>query len=217
MVLLGRMLVMTVACLAMALARPVTSLAEPEKDTAELARQVLETFGDDAQLDLDHEITVRGQAERGSADAQHELGALLATGRGTRQSYAEAAQWFQRAAEQGHGGAQYWLGNLYLRGMGVPRDKNRMVQWWRKAAIQGNISAQYALGAAYRDGRMVKQDITRAKAWFFMASGKTGRIVAGQKPMAAAKTAPNSPAAVAAEMRARRMESYKIEGPEGGR
>ena len=65
MVLLGRVLVMTVACMAMVLARPVASLADPGKDTAELAQQVLETFGD---------------------DAQHELGALLATGIGTRQS-----------------------------------------------------------------------------------------------------------------------------------
>ena len=40
---------------------------------------------------LEHEIMVCGQAERSNADAQHELGALLATGIGTRQSYAEAA------------------------------------------------------------------------------------------------------------------------------
>ena len=69
------------------------------------------------------------------------FGALLATGIGTRQSYEEAALWFQRAAEQGHGSAQHRLGNLYLQGMGVPRDKHRMMQWWRKAAIQGNVSA----------------------------------------------------------------------------
>jgi hypothetical protein len=48
MVLLGRMLVLTVACMAMVLAHPVASLAEPGKDTAELAQQVLETYGDDA-------------------------------------------------------------------------------------------------------------------------------------------------------------------------
>ena len=71
MVFLGRMLVMTVACLAIVLAHPVAYLAESEKDTTELAREVLETFGDDAQLDLEHEVMVRGQAERGNADAQH--------------------------------------------------------------------------------------------------------------------------------------------------
>ncbi len=38
-----------------------------------------------------------------------------------RQSYAEAALWFQRAAEQGHGGAKYALGAAY-------RDE-RMVIW----------------------------------------------------------------------------------------
>jgi TPR repeat protein len=112
-----------------------------------------------------------------------------------RQSYAEAALWFQRAAEQGHGGAQ----------------------WWRKVAIQGNISAHYALGAAYRDDHTVIWDIVRAKAYLFMASGKTGDIYAGQKPKVVAKPAMDSTEASAAELRARRMASYKVGGPEGGR
>jgi hypothetical protein len=143
MVLLGRMLVMTVACMAMVLAHPVARLADPEKDTVELAQQVLETFGD---------------------DAQHELSALLVT-----------------------------------------------------ASARGKVSAQDALGAAYHDGHMVKSDIVRAKAWFFMACRKTGDIYAGQKPKAVAKPAMGGTEALSAELRARRMESYKIDDPEGGK
>ena len=76
---------------------------------------------------------------------------------------------------------------------------------------------QYALGAAYQDGHMVKCDIVRDKAWFFMASGKIGDIYAGQKPKAVAKPAMGGTEALSAELRARRMESYKIDDPEGGK
>lgn len=216
MVLLGRMF-MVVASVAMVVGGPARGLAEPATDQAELAQEVLEAFDNDAQADFEHELSVRQQAEQGNAEAQHELGALLIVGKGTRQNYAEAAQWFQRAAEQGHSGAQYWLGRLYMRGVGVPRDMNRMLQWWQKAAVQGNINAQYALGTAYRDGRVVPQDFERARAWFFMASGKTGNIDPKAKRAVKARSALTDAEAVAAELRARRMERYKIQGPEGGR
>ena len=50
-----------------------------------------------------------------------------------------------------------------------------------------------------------------------MASGKTGDIYAGQKPKVVAKPDMDSTEALAAELRARRMASYKVGGPEGGR
>lgn len=116
---------------------------------------------------------VRARAERGNLDAQHELGALLATGRGADRNPAEAAQWLLRAAVRGHDSAQYWLGNLYMRGAGLPRDFGRMAMWWRKAARQGNISARYAIAAAYRDGRTLDRNPARSHAWFAMAANKT--------------------------------------------
>ncbi len=122
----------------------------------------------------DRLANVRTRAERGNADAQHELGALLATGRGTATNYVEAAHWLRQAATAGHDDAQFWLGNLYKRGAGLPQDYERMAKWWRKSARQGNVSAQYALAIAYRDGSMVKQDLAQSRRWFFMASGKTG-------------------------------------------
>ncbi len=150
MSLLGRMLAVAVVCMAVVFGRPATGLAQSEKDTAELARQVLEVFDFEAQTSFANERAIRNQAEQGDAKAQHELGVLLAVGKGGQQNYIEAVQWFRRAAERGHGGAQFWLGNLYMRGAGVPRDTAQMIQWWRKAALQGNINAQYSLGTAFR-------------------------------------------------------------------
>ena len=117
---------------------------------------------------------VRARAEEGSVDAQHELGALLATGRGTAWDQAEAARWLERAAVRGHGNAQFWLGNLYMRGVGLPRNYAEMVKWWGKAAKNGNVSAQYALAAAYRKGSMLPRDLELSRTWFFMASGQAG-------------------------------------------
>lgn len=187
MVLLGRMLVVVLAC--MAFGRPATGLAQSVKDTAELAQQVLDEFDFETQTSFEDEQAIRALAEQGDANAQHELGVLLAVGKGAERDYIEAAQWLQRAAKQGHAGAQFWIGNLYRRGAGVTRNIAKMVEWWRKAARQGNISAQYALGAVYRDGRMVKRDVKRAKAWFHMAGGGPAAIDPVQKPKQPKKVA----------------------------
>ncbi|MDA1098462.1 MAG: tetratricopeptide repeat protein [Proteobacteria bacterium] len=222
MVLLGRMLVMAVACVAFG--RPAMGLAETVKDIAELAQEVLDAFEFEVQTNFEDETTIRAEAQRGNAKAQHELAVLLAVGKGAERHYAEAAQWFRRAAEQGHAGAQFWLGNLYMRGIGVTRDMDRMVQWWRKAALQGNISAQYALGTAYLDGRMVKQDIEGANAWFHMASGGTGEPKLRKNSKSLSKPSLSRADVEAAELeaqlaevRARRQELFTKEGPQAGR
>ena len=101
---------------------------------AKTSFQLLAYLDQADQTPADRLIAVRARAERGNIDAQHQLGALLATGRGTEQDYAEAALWLERAAARGHDDAQYWLGNLYMRGAGLPRDYDNMVKWWNKAA-----------------------------------------------------------------------------------
>ncbi len=222
MVLLGRMLVVIAACLA--LVRPATGHAQTLQDSAELAQEVLDVFDFEVQANFEDEKTIRARAERGDAMAQHELGVLLAVGKGHQRHYVEAAQWLQRAAEQGHSGAQFWLGNLYVRGMGVTRDFDQMVQWWRKAALQGNISAQYALGTVYRDGRLVRRDIERANAWFHMAGGTPGMLEVVQKRKKAGKPILSRAEIEAADLearlaaiRARRLERYTKESAQGGR
>ena len=95
---------------------------------------------------------LRERAQAGDAEAQLNLGALLATGRGGRPDPAQAARWYRKAAEQGNASAQYNLGTLYAQGTGVTRDMSQAVHWWRKAAEQGVIAAQYNMGAASADG-----------------------------------------------------------------
>lgn len=156
--------------------------ADTSRGAVEPAWEVLASPHRDERASSGRLAAVRSRAAQGQADAQHELGALLAIAWSNRQSQAEAAIWLERAARQGHGEAQFWLGNLYMRGIGVPRDFDRMAAWWRKAARQGSVNAQYSLGVLYRDGGLVPRDLKRSRAWFFMASGRNGGIVNQNEP-----------------------------------
>ena len=104
------------------------------------------------------------KAEDGRADA------AVCFERGNRyyseQNYAEAVQWFRKAAEQGHSGAQNNLGFCYNNGQGVVQDSAEAVQWYRKAAEQGHIGAQNNLGSCYREGKGVVQNYAEAVQWY---------------------------------------------------
>ena len=66
-------------------------------------------------------------------------------GRGVRQDYVEAVQWYRKAAEQGHAQAQDNLGEAYEEGLGVHQDDAQAVQWYRKAAEQGHLWALFKI------------------------------------------------------------------------
>jgi len=69
----------------------------------------------------------------------------MQTGRGAMQDYAEAIQWYRKAAEQGHANGQCNLGVMYANGRGVMQDYAEAIQWYRKAAEQGVVNAVSAL------------------------------------------------------------------------
>ena len=91
-------------------------------------------------------------AEQGYAKAQFNLGLMYDSGRGVRQDYTKAVQWYRKAAEQGDAKAQSNLGLMYDSGRGVRQDYTQAVQWYRKAAEQGYAKAQYNLGVMYDNG-----------------------------------------------------------------
>ena len=113
---------------------------------------------------------IRLQAEAGDADAQNNLGACYANGRGVAQSWERAARWYRKAAEGGEADAQYWLGVCCDEGRGVEQDQEEAVRWYRQAAEQGHAEAQDALGSCYDEGRGVEQDDEQAVYWFRRAA-----------------------------------------------
>jgi len=88
------------------------------------------------------------------------------------QSYAEAAQWYRRAAERGQAQAQNNLAVLYEKGQGVPQDLKVAANWYRSAADQGHAQAQNNLGVLYGNGRGVTQDMKEAYIWFTLAASR---------------------------------------------
>ena len=109
-------------------------------------------------------------AQKGSSEAQFNLGAMYQLGRGVEQDCTQAVYWYRKAAEQGDAGAQFSLGAMYTKGLGVKRDQTEAFNWYRKAAEQGHAGAQFNLGLMYEKGQGVEQDYAQAVNWYRKAA-----------------------------------------------
>ena len=82
----------------------------------------------------------RADAVAGHAGAQFGLALLLAAG---SQNYAEAAEWYSKAAEQNHRLAQFNLGHRCAQASthgsatGAPESRIESYKWFQLAAAQG--------------------------------------------------------------------------------
>jgi hypothetical protein len=124
-------------------------------------------------VEIDQVVDVnalRAKAETGDAKAQNDLGQVYAKGDVLKQSYAEAAQWYLKAAEQGNPAAQGALGELYEAGQSVPHDDAEAAKWYAKAAEQGFARAQYNLAVLYLMGRGVPRNMEEAVKWYRKAA-----------------------------------------------
>jgi TPR repeat protein len=108
-------------------------------------------------------------AERGNAQAQHNLGILYAQGRGVAKDMAEAVKWHEKAANQGYAPAQTNLAYAYLKGLTVKQSDAEAARWYRRAADQGNADAQNNLGRMYAAGQGVPVDYVQAYMWTELA------------------------------------------------
>ncbi len=70
-------------------------------------------------------------AEQGNADAQFEVGQMMAQGLGTAQLFEEAMHWYELSARQGHAKAQFNIAFLYAYGQGVDPDMLKAYEWYR--------------------------------------------------------------------------------------
>ena len=84
-------------------------------------------------------------AQGNSAEAQYQLGLMLAEGAGGPQDDVGARALFEKAAAQGHPGALEWMGAFAEAGRGGPRDTNAAKAYYEKAAALGNENAKAAL------------------------------------------------------------------------
>jgi hypothetical protein len=122
--------------------------------------------------------TAETQADRGDADAQFHLGLKCANGEGEAKDYAQAAQWYSKAADQNHPLAQFNLGIMYAKGQGVHQSEAEAGIWFGKAAQQGDAGAQHSLGMGhYRASlqglpRDLPESRIEACKWFILAAAQ---------------------------------------------
>ena len=91
-------------------------------------------------------------------------------GKGVKQDYVKAFEWYKKAAEQGDAWAQNKIGWLYQNGYGVIQDYAKAFEWYKKAAEQGNADAQGNLGFFYYNGYGVVQNYAKAFEWYKKAA-----------------------------------------------
>jgi len=122
--------------------------------------------------------TARPGVDYADADVQFGLGLQYASGAGEALDYAQAADWYRKAAEQNHGLAQFNLGTMYARGQGVVRDDAQSVAWFGRAANLGDAGGQYHMGQicqrASMDGRPADAPEARIEAykWYQLAAAQ---------------------------------------------
>jgi TPR repeat protein len=108
---------------------------------------------------------LEARAFSGDAAAQHDLGALYASGRVVPTNFRRAAYWFVKAAENGVANAHYNLGVMYHQGLGLRRDMTQAMYWYREAAAFDHPEALYNLGIAYVEGIGVKADVKQGMGY----------------------------------------------------
>src|SRR5579863_2390502 len=112
---------------------------------------------------------LRQQAATGDKVAERSMGVAYDFGEGVRQSYTEAAKWYQLSADQGVAMAQNSLGRMYDTGIGVQANYAEANKWYLLAAQQGDAEAMFNLGKNYGFGRGVTKDLVQAFMWLDMA------------------------------------------------
>ena len=104
-------------------------------------------------------------SEQNYVEAQDELGNFY----NDKQEYAQAFNFYQKAANNNSAIGCFKLANCYYNGTGTERSFERAAELYKKSARQGYALAQYRLGHCYFHGEGLKQSDSRAADWFEQA------------------------------------------------
>jgi TPR repeat protein len=128
-------------------------------------------------------------AENGDVTSQCNLASFYFRGKGVAPNYAQAAEWFRKAAENGYAPAQENLAWMYFTGTGLPTDYSKAARWVQMAAEKGYARAQLDLGYLYEQGKGVPLNYVSAYTWYrAAASGGEERAAGRLKSLSAVMT-----------------------------
>jgi TPR repeat protein len=111
------------------------------------------------------------------AESQFRMGVKFASD-GPAQDYAQAAQWYRKAATQSHSLAQFNLGMMCAKGQGMDRDPAQSVIWFIQAAHSGDAGAQFHLGQSCHRASLTElpasatESRIEAYKWYHLAAGQ---------------------------------------------
>lgn len=88
-------------------------------------------------------------AGMGDANSMYMAGVCYELGKGCRQDYTQAIEWYGKAASEGVPAAQYNLGTMHYNGTGTPKSLEMAEKWFNEAARKGYTKASTALGHLY--------------------------------------------------------------------
>lgn len=125
--------------------------------------------GVDAWSQGDYTTAVKewnGDAKRGDADAQYNLGYAYRTGKGVKADINVALDWYRKAAAQGHLRAADSVGHiLHYQGK-----IGEALPYLQASSDRGDPRAQYLLGVELFNGQNISKDWVRAYALMTRAS-----------------------------------------------
>ena len=73
------------------------------------------------------------------------LGYLYEEGKGVRQDFKKALEWYRKGADLGNAAAESGLAGMYRDGKGVTKDLKKAIELYRRAVEHGNKYAQKEL------------------------------------------------------------------------
>jgi len=127
-------------------------MTDPATDHDAVYTQVRALVKDGTPEHIDEAVQLlQPLAEAGHADAQIDLGFLLASGQAKVRDLGEAAKWFERAAESGSAQAQFNFGLLLRHGQGTPQNLDRAAEMFSRAAKGGSPDAAFNYAQLIRE------------------------------------------------------------------
>ena len=92
-----------------------------------------------------------------------------------KEDYAQAKEYFEKAAQEGVAEAYCELGNLYFNGKGVEQDYRRAFEYYQKGAKAGEAYSMDNLGMCYFWGYGTETDVHKA-AFYNEKAAKAGSV-----------------------------------------
>ncbi|MBS1186518.1 MAG: Sel1 domain protein repeat-containing protein [Burkholderiaceae bacterium] len=100
-----------------------------------IALATMAMAGCTSSTDLEKEYTIK--AQKGDAEAQHQLSMLYLTANGVDHSDKKGTFWARKAANQGHPEAQNNVGEMYASGVTVKKNLVEADKWLTLSSNQG--------------------------------------------------------------------------------